>query len=611
MQRRLMGFALGMFTLVCQPVLVLGAQDPAAIPPPPSPGVTPALPGPIPEPASPTSEEALLHRLERLEREVTEVRQLRSRVSELESELNWLRQGTQTGSGSSTVASIGAPGGESSSGGASGSSSGSGGGGGSSGGGSPTAGYSNSGGEGTFSAGGGGGAGPSSGGTSGTGAGEGSIGRGSRVGQRQPLGERITAEYKYNFAGGYFNFSDEDGEFVLNVQNIITADGTFYDVQNAPTEQKNFTIPFQRLYLYGNITKNWEFQVSEQSSLGGFNLLDLIVNVHYDDRLMLKFGRFLAPFYYQDYATFPMLVPAVTYSPLIQFSAQRQTGVMAWGKVADNRLQYQAGVFTGVPDSYFDLDDNLDFIGSLTLTPFKPSGIEWLQDLGIGVSTQVGWQNYMLNEVDVPTFIAGAGTPNLNQRFVTASGVPFFIYNDDVRALGERIRVAPHLFRYGRLSFLGEYVFQSRELASPMARGTSIQHGFYVTGSYFLTGEKYTGDGTGGFPTIMPNRPFNPSEGDYGPGAWELAFQFTHLNVGNEDIQRGFARPVWATRLNETMAGINWWPNKYVRVSFDWVYDEFNQPIPWPVSSDMQTDGVRTNPISHFNTFWTRVAFFF
>ncbi|QDV33287.1 OprO/OprP family phosphate-selective porin [Tautonia plasticadhaerens] len=582
----------------------------AIVPPPPADGAGP--PPAIPDDGTVPAEEALLRRLEQLEREVGEVRQLRQRVSELETELDSIRLGPGSLQGETAGRSLGSlyegdrSGGSSSSPSSSGSGDG-----GSAGGDSPTAGYSNSGGEGTFSAGGGGGAGPNSGGTSGTGAGQGSVGRGQRVGQRQPLGERITAEYKYNFAGGFFKFSDEDGEFVLNVQNIVTADGTFYDVQNAPTEQKNFTIPFQRLYLYGNVTKNWEFQVSEQSSLGGFNLLDAIVNVHYDDRFMLKFGRFLAPFYYQDYATFPMLVPAVTYSPLVQFSAQRETGLMAWGKLSENRIQYQAGVFTGVPDSYFDLDDNLDFVGSLTLTPFKPSGISWLQDLGFGVSTQVGWQNYMLNEVDVPTFIAGAGTPNLNQRFVTASGVPFFIYEDDVRALGERVRVAPHFFRYGRLSVLGEYVYQSRELASPLARGTSIQHGFYVTGSYFLTGEEYTGDGTGGFPTIIPNRPFNPSEGEYGPGAWEVAFQFTHLNIGNEDVRRGFARPIWATRLDETMAGINWWPNKYVRVSFDWVNDEFNKAIPWPVSSDMQTDGVRTNPISHFNTFWTRVAIFF
>ena len=580
--------AVSLALLVCR---TSPADEPAPAPPTPSPSAPAGVPPAPPADAA----EALLRRLEELERQVGEVRQLRQRVGELETELDAFRRS----SSSSSSSSVGDGASSSSAGGS---------------GGDASSGYSNSSGEGTFSAGGGGGSGPNDGGTSG--AGQGSVGRGERVGSRQPLGDAIKVQYKYNFAGGYFNFADEDGEFVLNVQNIVTADGTFLDTQNAPTQQKGFTIPFQRLYLYGNVTKNWEYQVSEQSSLGGFNLLDAIVNVHYSDRLMLKFGRFLAPFYYQDYATFPMLVPAVTYSPLAQFSAQREPGVMAWGKLFENRVQYQAGVFNGIPSSYFDLDDNVDFIGALTVTPFKASGPEALRDLGIGVGAQVGWQNYMLNAVDVPTFIAGAGTPNLNQRYVTAGGVPFFIYDPNVRALGERVRVAPHFFRYGRFSILGEYVFQSRELASPTARGTSIQHGFYVTGSYFLTGEKYTGDGTGGFPTIIPNRPLNPSIGEYGPGAWELAFQYSGLNIGDGDIRRGFARPIWATRLDELMLGVNWWPNKYVRVSFDWVYDAFNRPIPWPVSSDMQTSpmqagDIRTNPVDHFNTFWTRVAIFF
>ncbi|MEW4567735.1 porin [Tautonia sp. JC769] len=612
---------------------------------PPVPEVSPLPPGTSPlgrsEPApvadaGPDSTDLLLQRMQRLEREVEDVKALRQRVAELESELESFKGGRgpeqaappssgtfvmphgsipiehrsfgelygghQAGSG----ASSGSGRQQSSGGGQGGDGSG-----GSSDGSNPTAGYSNSSGEGTFSAGGGGGGGSSSGGSSGSGGGQGSVGRGQRVGQREPLKVDLKGSYRYNFAGGFFQFSDEDGEFVLNVQNIITADGTFYDRQNAPTEWKGFNIPYQRLYLYGNITKNWEYQVSEQTSLGDISLLDLIVNVHYDDRLMVKFGRFLAPFYYQDYATFPMLVPAISYSPLSQFSAQRQPGVMAWGKLLQNRLQYQSGVFTGIPAGFVDLDDNVDFISSLTVTPFMATEMEDLQNLGFGVSTQVGWQNYMLDAFDVPTVIAGTNVPNLNRQYVTASNVPFFSYRDDVRALGERIRVAPHLFYYGRFSFLGEYVYQSRELASPAARGTSIQHGFYVTGSYFLTGERYTGDGTGGFPTIMPNRPFNPSNNEYGIGAHELGFQYSLLNVDQNDIRRGFADPEWATRLNEVMLAYNWWPNKYVRLSVNWVHDEFNRPIPWPVSQPDQGNGARTNPIQNFNVVWFRVAMFF
>ena len=105
-----------------------------------------------------------------------------------------------------------------------------------------------------------------SGGGGGGGGGQGSVGRGERTGSRSPAGYKINTEYKYNFAGGYFSLFDDNKEFVANLQNMLVADGTFYGRQQPPSEQVGFNIPFQRLYLYGNITKNWEFQLSEQSS---------------------------------------------------------------------------------------------------------------------------------------------------------------------------------------------------------------------------------------------------------------------------------------------------------------------------------------------------------
>jgi hypothetical protein len=300
------------------------AQVPPSVPPVPSPAVPPPddppppppgeLPDALPEPPDPKSIDdadvvldgdsvnALLRRLEKLEEEVEDVRALRERVSELESELDAFKggeveDGPEPGDDPASMTVEPGPlipedwrhrslhhlfaehgrragvGMKEASRGNGGRGNGNGNGNGGNGNGDeeeeddPTAGYSRSSGEGTVSAGGGGGSGPNSGG------GRGSIGRGERVGERQPLRIDLKPEYKYNFAGGFLQFADEDGEFVFNVQNILTADGTFYDRQNPPTEVLGFNIPFQRLYLYGNITKNWEFQVSEQSSYGNINLL--------------------------------------------------------------------------------------------------------------------------------------------------------------------------------------------------------------------------------------------------------------------------------------------------------------------------------------------------
>lgn len=424
---------------------------------------------------------------------------------------------------------------------------------------------------------------------------------GSKTGGPEDDDFPLKLSYKYNFGGGYFQLSDPDGEFTAKLQNQITADGTFYDRQNMPTTEKGFNVPFQRTYLYGNITKNWEYQLAEQGFLGSFNLLDMFINAHFSDKVQLRFGRGLSPFLYEYYGFSPAWEPVITNSPLFQLAGKRQVGAMLWGSLLDQKLQYQAGIFNGIDGAFFDLDKNKDFLGSVTLTPFKDRENSILQHLGFGVGVQTGWQNYMLNKGATSNFINGAGEPTLNFNYITSTGVPFFQYNDNVRANGNRTKIAPHFFWFGRFSVLAEYLIQSRELADTTREGMSVQRGYYVNTSYFLTGERYAGDGLGGYTTISPIRPFMPSQNQWGPGAWEVAFQFSELNVGNGDFQRGFADPnLYTNRLDQLMVGMNWWPNKWVRLSFDWVYDEFNRAIP-----------LGGNPVDRYNIFWTRFAMFF
>ena len=82
----------------------------------------------------------------------------------------------------------------------------------------------------------------------------------------------LKGAYKYNHkatgplgGGGYFSVSSLDDEFTLNVTNQITADGTFFDRQNLPTNEQGFNVPFARTYLYGNITKDWSDQAGNRN----------------------------------------------------------------------------------------------------------------------------------------------------------------------------------------------------------------------------------------------------------------------------------------------------------------------------------------------------------
>jgi phosphate-selective porin OprO/OprP len=422
-----------------------------------------------------------------------------------------------------------------------------------------------------------------------------------------PDSKPVHSEYKYQVGtgphggGGYFHFSDDDDEFTVNLTNQITVDGTFYDRQNIPTNEKGFNVPFARSFLYGNITKDWQYQVGVQGSLGSFNLLDLWMSYRFSDALSLRVGKGLAPPLYEYYAFSPALEPVITNSPLFQLAAKRPIGAMFSGTLFDHRVQYWSGVSNGAASTFYALHRNVEYNGAIDITPFKETDTAF-EGLGAGVGFSAGEQDYKLNQGDGIGF-TNNGEATTNASFVTSVGVPFFAYNPDVRTQGMRTVVAPHVYYYGRLSILAEYINFSRVLADRNTIGRSTQRGYYVNASYYLTGESdFKGNGFQGYATTEPLKPFIPSKGLYGPGAIQIAAQYAELNVGDGDFARGFADPTrFTNRMEQVMVGINWWPNRYTRLSFDYMWTWFNRAIPI----------TGPEPIDSFNTFWFRYAMFF
>jgi len=414
----------------------------------------------------------------------------------------------------------------------------------------------------------------------------------------------LQASYRYNAGGGYTSLSTTDGKYSVNLQNLVTLDGTFYNKANINTSQKGFNVPFARNYLFGNITKDWDYQIAFQEALGSFNILDLWFNYRLNDRFNVRFGRMVTPFLYEYLTIYPGWSPVMTLSPLANIAGRRHEGVMAWGRLFENKIQYQQGVFNAADGTFYDLTDRVDYIGALDVTPFKGSS-EILDSLGGGIMLETGLRQYPLNQSGSTIFIIGGGEPNTNFAYFGSTGVPFFNYLPTINANGLQTRVAPHLYWFGRLSILAEYAYQQRHLENTVTgvRGLEQVNGYYVNLSYFLTGERYRADGLSSYTAISPIRPFIPSQHLFGWGAWEIAAQYSQLWLNHGVVADGFADPlVNATQLNQLMVGVNWWMNKYTKLGFDWVNVQTNKAVP------LSTNG---NPSSQYNIFWARIAMFF
>lgn len=410
---------------------------------------------------------------------------------------------------------------------------------------------------------------------------------------------RYLSEANGPIAGGTFlTISDPNEEFTMKFQNQVTIDSTNFDRQNMPTTEQGWNIPFGRTGIWGNVTKNFGYQVTLQYFLGDINLLDMFATYQWD-KFRIRFGKGLSPVLYEYYAFSPAFEPVITNSMSFQLANKRPIG--ATFIMGGKYMQLWAGIENNLVSGYYDVTRNPQFVGAVTLTPFKDTdGI--FKHLGGGVGYSVGYENYALYGGPAAT------QPNLmeqttNSAWVTSSGVPFAVYNQNVRSVGERTRIAPHLFWYGRFSFLGEYIVHSRELSDGATTARSTQNALMLMASYYLTGERdYGGNGIQGYSSVEPIRPFLPSRGQWGPGAWQVAAQWSQFNVGRADFNNGFINSqLYTNQAEQLMVGVNWWPVKNTRFSFDWVWTQFNNPIPF-------TGGA---PLNGFNTFWFRYAMFF
>ncbi len=421
----------------------------------------------------------------------------------------------------------------------------------------------------------------------------------------QPI---VQARYGYNGdatgplgGGGHFKAATADDEFSVAVTAQITVDGTFFNHNKMPTDEQGFNIPFARLYLYGNVTKMVSYQVGVQGFLGTFNLLDAFFSWHLYKNLTLRFGKGLTPPLYEYFSFNPALEPVITNSPLFQLAAKRPIGVMLTGTLAKERLGFWAGVSNSGTSLFGNLDNNVDFNTHVEFNPFR--GERWkngfLEGLGLGAGFSVGKQRYALDQTSIA--FTNNGEATTNPSFVTVVGIPWYVYNDDVRTDGQRFRLAPHLYYFGRVSLLGEYMFHRRDLTNGTRGGMSTQHAYYVNGSVWLTGERdFKGTAFQAYATVDPRRPL--ARGSRGPGAFQLAGQWSQFFAGDRDIERGLVDDTRSTtRMDNVMAGLNWWPNKHVRITVNYVKTWFDEAI--PIRS-------RGPNLSSYQTAWFRFALF-
>jgi phosphate-selective porin OprO/OprP len=362
-----------------------------------------------------------------------------------------------------------------------------------------------------------------------------------------------------------FVLRSPDDRFLLRITGQIQADYRYYPSISDTTDIPTFLVRRARLGIEATVMRYYEFRLLPDFGQGQSRIQDSYINIHYWDEGQFEAGKFKQPFSYEQLIQ-DRFVPTLERSLIDQLVPARDVGLMVHGQnVLDGRLDYGASVFGGVINGDQDTDRNKDVAGRVAVRPLRGWGLpDWAEPLQLGIAGTYGTDRGVL----APTTLR------------TPANVPWFQFASGVRPDGQRTRWSPEVvYVYGPMALAAQYFEEDQELRRATGRLVTVSYrGGYVLATCLLTGEERTSLSQ----PIVPLVPFDPVDGCFGPGAWELVGRVSCLAVDGDD-PRGFARLLdparSATRATELTAGFNWYLNAWVRMQCNWEHAWFNGPV--------------------------------
>jgi phosphate-selective porin OprO/OprP len=264
----------------------------------------------------------------------------------------------------------------------------------------------------------------------------------------------------------------------------------------------------------------------------------------------LKAGHFGQPMSLEDQTSSGDTTFMEKALPVLAFPPGNDIGVMAVNTAFGERMTWAAGVFR-ITGSFSDIGEarnrlteqlGTSLAGRVTYLPIY--GKEGRDLLHLGFSCNRQFINVRRSDSEI-RFSARPETYLTDHRIVdtgvfSAEGVEMF--NPELAWVAGPLSVQSEYFR----TFI-----HSGETGNP------VFWGWYVQGSYFLTGEHRPYDRQYGvFERVRPKKNFAPGKGYW--GGWEMAVRYSALDLSDRGIQGG--------KGSDFTAGLNWYLYPTMRV---------------------------------------------
>ena len=395
-----------------------------------------------------------------------------------------------------------------------------------------------------------------------------------------PMEQKKDIPLTSGWNGEHFFIRSPDGQFSINPYGYVNTDYRAYKGDGAPAD--TFMLRQARFGFQGSYGSHFDFALlSDAASTTGSVVRDVYLNVRFRPELQFQAGQFKAPFAQEtgigdtsldfvERGFQSMLYPSAA-------SAYRSPGVALHGDISGGIVQYWVGAFNGKGYALANTTNQPEIIGRLRFYPWRRSKSDWFRQLAFGGS------------IDHAVSRGLSGDQSFNATLPDAAYTffpQFAINGPNERYNGE--------FTYikSRFSLRGEYdqLNQFRQnVGSEQAGGLGFlslpgitAKAWDISTTYLLTGEKRPENGTPrvGRPLFGPDTPGGQGRGS---GAWELAFRFTGIQAN--EPQAAFPNyytqglvPGFNEHTVEYTAGVNWYPNYWVKYVFNLGVDQLKQP---------------------------------
>ncbi|RPJ62494.1 MAG: porin [Acidobacteria bacterium] len=255
----------------------------------------------------------------------------------------------------------------------------------------------------------------------------------------------------------------------------------------------------------------------------------------------IRFGQFKEPLGLEEQAS-SNFITFMERSLANAFVPSRHTGIMIHDRELAERVSWALGVFKDTNDVGLATgDENYAVTGRVTGLPWFEEDGRRLVHLGVAYSRR--------NTASVFRFRERPET-HLAPRLVDTGVFPAEALN---------LVATETAVVFGPASMQAEYVRADSDARTGL---DSSFDGFYVYGSFFLTGEHRSyRTSEAAFTRIRPRKSFLSKEG--GPGAWEVAVRYSRIDLDDAPIQGG--------ELKDWTAGLNWYLNPNTRIMWNYV----------------------------------------